>query len=160
MSKPVKIGVVGVATVSLRGLVPHLVEPDLKDRVVLTALCDPAADRASGAAARFGVPQAFTSYDEFLGNADVDAITLATPIGLHYEQGRAALLAGQHVHFNKTMTVTTAEATELIDLAERLNLRIRGLAGRNAQAAQQSHQGHDCRRPSGYPGVGNLRRRL
>ena len=124
MSKPVKIGVVGVGTVSLRGLVPHLVEPDLKDRVVLTALCDPAADRASGAAARFGVPQAFTSYDEFLANADVDAITLATPIGLHYEQGRAALLAGKHVHFNKTMTVTTAEATELIDLAERLNLRI------------------------------------
>ena len=121
MSRPVKIGVVGVGTVSLRGLIPHLVDPDLRDRVVLTALCDPVETRLSSAAAQFDVPQTFKSYDQFLRNADVDAITLATPIGLHYQQGRAALLAGKHVHFNKTMTVTTAEATELIDIARQLD---------------------------------------
>ncbi|TIP38026.1 MAG: Gfo/Idh/MocA family oxidoreductase, partial [Mesorhizobium sp.] len=116
MVNPLKFGVVGVGTVSLRGLIPHLVQDDVRDRVVLTALCDPVVDRVETAAHQYAIDQAFTSYDEFLERSDVDAITIATPIGLHYEQGKKALLAGKHVHFNKTMTVTTAEATELINL--------------------------------------------
>ena len=47
-----------------------------------------------------------------------------TPIGLHYQQGRQALLAGKHIHFNKTMTTTVAEATELIELAGARGLKI------------------------------------
>jgi predicted dehydrogenase len=39
----------------------------------------------------------------------VDAATLCTPIGLHYEQGLAAIRAGKHVHFNKTMCTTADE---------------------------------------------------
>jgi len=124
MGRPLKFGVVGVGTVSLRGLIPHLVHEDLRERVELTALCDPVVDRVESAAHRFGVTQAFTSYDDFLERSGVDAITLATPIGIHYEQGKKALLAGKHVHFNKTMTVTTAEATELIELARQRNLRL------------------------------------
>lgn len=124
MSRPVKIGVVGVGTVSLRGVIPHLVQEDMKDRVVVTALCDPVEARARAAAERFGIPAVFSDYDEMLRNGDIDAVTIATPIGIHYEQGKAALEAGKHIHFNKTMTVTTAEATELIELAERQNLKI------------------------------------
>ena len=48
----------------------------------------------------------------------MDAIIVCSPIGLHYEQGLAAIRAGKHIHFNKTMTVTTAEATHLIDEAK------------------------------------------
>jgi predicted dehydrogenase len=51
-------------------------------------------------------------------------VTIASPIGLHYEQGRAALAAGKHIHFNKTMTTTAAEATDLIETARARNLRI------------------------------------
>jgi predicted dehydrogenase len=121
---PVKIGLVGVGTVSLRGLIPHLVQEDIGDRVQLTALCDTVSDRLTAAAKKYGVRQAFTSYSEFLEKADVDALTIASPIGIHYEQGKAALLAGKHVHFNKTMTVTLGEATELIDIARERNLRL------------------------------------
>jgi predicted dehydrogenase len=49
---------------------------------------------------------------------------MTSPIGLHYEQGRQALVAGKHVHFNKTMTTTLAEASELIELARANNLKI------------------------------------
>ncbi len=124
MQEPVKIGIAGVGAVSLRGLIAHLVEPDIRDRVELTALCDPVTDRVEGAAHTYGVPQAFASYEDFLAQSGVDAVCLATPIGMHFQQGKAALLAGKHVHFNKTMTVTTAEASELIDLAAERGLRI------------------------------------
>ncbi len=80
--------------------------------------------RAAAAAEKFGVARAFTSYEELLADGDVDAVTIATPIGLHYEQGRQALLAGKHIHFNKSMTTTVAEATELIELARERGLLI------------------------------------
>ena len=88
----------------------------------MTAVCDPVEGRAARAAEEFGIPHGFTAYDDLLG--EVDAVTIATPIGLHYEQGRQALEAGKHVHFNKTMATTAAEATELIELAWERDLRI------------------------------------
>lgn len=124
MGDQVRIGVVGAGSISVRGILPHLAQPDLADRVALAAVCDPVPGRASAAAEKFGVAQAFTSYEELLAAGDVDAVTIASPIGLHYEQGNLALEAGKHVHFNKTMTITVAEATELIDLAAERQLRI------------------------------------
>ena len=88
----------------------------------MTAVCDPVEGRAARAAEEFGIPHGFTAYDDLLG--EVDAVTIATPIGLHYEQGRQALEAGKHVHFNKTMATTAAEATDLIELARARDLRI------------------------------------
>jgi predicted dehydrogenase len=90
----------------------------------LQAICDPVEQRAELAATRWGVRRAFTSYEDLLADGDVDAITIASPIGLHYEQGRQALEAGKHVHFNKTMTTTVAEATALIELAQANGLKI------------------------------------
>jgi predicted dehydrogenase len=101
---------------------PHLSLPDVTNRVVLSAVCDPAPGRADAAAEKFSSPHAYTDYATFLRDSDVDAITLATPIGMHYEQGKQAILAGKHVHFNKSMTTTLAEANELIALAKAHNV--------------------------------------
>ena len=124
MADFVRLGVVGAGSISLRGIMPHLSQPDVQDRVRLSAVCDPVAGRAEAAAERFAVPRAFTEYEELLARDDVDAVTIASPIGLHYEQGKQALEAGKHVHFNKTMAITAAQATELIELASVNDLRI------------------------------------
>ena len=118
------MGVVGAGTISQRGILPHLSQDDVQDRVVLQAICDPVPGRAEASAAKFGITHAFTDYEDLLANGDVDAVTIASPIGLHYEQGKQALEAGKHIHFSKTMTTTVAEADELIALANSRNLRI------------------------------------
>ena len=115
---------VGVGTLSQRGILPHLSQPDVADRVTLVALADPVVVRAREAATRYGVPAAFGSLDEMLADGGVDAVTIVSPIGLHFEHARAALTAGVHVHLNKTMTTTVAEADELIALAAANGLRI------------------------------------
>ena len=120
----IRVGVVGAGSVAQRGILPHLSQPDLANRLALTAICDPAPGRAHAAAEKFSIPQQFTDYADFLANAAVDVISLATPIGMHYAQGKAAILAGKHVHFNKTMTTTSAQATELIDLAAARGVKI------------------------------------
>jgi predicted dehydrogenase len=118
------MGVVGAGTIAQRGILPHLSQADVQDRVKLQAICDPVPGRAQASADTFGIPFASTTYEELLANGDVTAVTLCSPIGLHYEQGMLALEAGKHVHFNKTMTTTAAEATELIELATAKDLRI------------------------------------
>src|SRR4029079_17285579 len=103
----------------VRGILPHLSQDDLKDRVRLAAVCDPVPGRADAGAAKFHVDRPFVDYADLLAKGDVDAVSIASPIGLHYQQGRQALEAGKHIHFNKTMTTTTAEATELSELSRR-----------------------------------------
>ncbi|REF36998.1 Gfo/Idh/MocA family protein [Thermasporomyces composti] len=124
MTEPLRIGVVGAGTLVQRGILPHLSQEDVHDRVRPQAVCDPVPGRAAEVAARFGVPRAYESYEELLEHGDVDIVTIASPIGLHYEQCRMALDAGKHVHVNKTMTTTVAEATDLIERARDRGLKI------------------------------------
>jgi predicted dehydrogenase len=112
------IGVVGAGSIAIRGALAHLSLEDVQDRVFLAAVCDPVPGRAAAAARRFGVARAHERYEDLLEDPAVDAVTLCTPIGLHYEQGLQAIEAGKHVHFNKTMTTTAAAATDLIERAE------------------------------------------
>jgi predicted dehydrogenase len=124
MSITIRLGLVGAGAIAQRGILPHLSQEDVRDRVILQAVCDPVEGRAEAAAHKFGVRRAFTSYDDLLAAGDVDAVTLASPIGLHYEQGRRAIEAGKHVHFNKSMTTTVAEADDVITLARTRNVKL------------------------------------
>jgi predicted dehydrogenase len=123
-AEPLRIGVVGVGALALRGILPHLTQHDVSDRVVVAALCDPVEERARGAAEQFEVPKVFTSIEEMVGGGDVDAVTIASPIGLHFEHCRLALEAEKHVHVCKTLSTTVAEADELIALARDRDLRL------------------------------------
>lgn len=118
------IGVIGAGSIGVRGALAHLCLPDVADRVHLAAVSDPVPGRAQAAAAKYGVARAYESTDALLADDAVDAVILCSPIGLHYEQGLAAIRAGKHVHFNKTMTVTAAEATQIIVEAQVRGVRI------------------------------------
>ena len=119
----VRLGIVGAGTIALRVL-RHLVQPDVAERVSLTAICDPFADRARAAAGKFGIARWFNSYQELLACDELDAVTIASPINFHFEQVRAAVLASKHVHCNKPMATSVSEAKELTKLARERNLRL------------------------------------
>ena len=63
-------------------------------------------------------------FEEMLNGADLDAMVIATPVGLHYEMARASLSAGKHVFIEKPMARTEAEAEELVAFAEHQGLVI------------------------------------
>ncbi|WP_255484172.1 Gfo/Idh/MocA family oxidoreductase [Granulicella sp. 5B5] len=60
-----------------------------------------------------------SSIDEAINSPDIDLIVVGTPNDSHVEYGRAALKAGKHVVIDKPLAPTSAECTELIDLAAR-----------------------------------------
>jgi predicted dehydrogenase len=122
--RPMRFGVIGVGALALRGILPHLTQDDVQDRLRVQALCDPVVERAAAAAERFGVPSTYGSVEELLDDDAVDAVTVVSPIGLHFEHCRLALEAGKHVHANKTMCTTVAEADRLIELVANRGLRL------------------------------------
>ncbi len=124
MADKVGIGVVGAGSIGVRGALMHLCLPDVADKISLAAVCDPSPGRAAAAAERFGVQSAYESYDDLLADPNVHAITLGTPIGLHFNQGMAAIRAGKHIHFNKTMTTTAEEAKTLIAAAKESGVKL------------------------------------
>ncbi|RLI24053.1 gfo/Idh/MocA family oxidoreductase [Candidatus Bathyarchaeota archaeon] len=124
MTGRVKIAVVGCGSVSQRGILPHLSQPDIRDKVELTAVVDIVEERAKACKKRFGAREYYTDYDEMLRKADVDAVVIATPIPLHFEQAIKAIEAGKHVHLNKTMTTTLQEANKLIEARDRAGVKV------------------------------------
>ncbi len=62
--------------------------------------------------------------EELTSSPNIDAIAVVTPVWTHYELAKAALENGKHVFVEKPLTSNSAQAEELINLAERKNLKI------------------------------------
>ena len=124
MTEALGMGVVGAGAIGNRAALMHLSKADVQGRVRLAAVCDPVPGRAQAAAEKFGVPAHYLTYEELLADPHVDLVTICTPIGLHFEQGMQAIEAGKHIHFNKTMTTTTAEADQIISAAAKKGVKI------------------------------------
>ncbi len=64
------------------------------------------------------------NWEELVTRSDIDvAIISATPETLHYPMAKAALEAGKHVLLEKPIALRLEEADELIEIAERNNLK-------------------------------------
>lgn len=122
--KIVGLGVVGCGAIAIRAAFEHFKLGDVDDKIRIVACCDPVPGRAKAAAEKYNIPRYYESYEELLEDSNVDAVTLCSPIGFHYEQGMQALRAGKHVHFNKTMATEVWEADDLINLAKEKKLHI------------------------------------
>jgi predicted dehydrogenase len=67
----------------------------------------------------FAIPRQVTDWRELVGDADIDAVVVATPNSLHAEQTIAFLEAGQHVMLEKPMAMDLAETDAIVAAAER-----------------------------------------
>jgi UDP-N-acetyl-2-amino-2-deoxyglucuronate dehydrogenase len=81
--------------------------------LTLSAVCDVDAERARQAGEQQSVPW-FRSYEEMLAHAPCEVVVVATPSGLHPEQGIMAARAGKHVIVEKPMAIALSAADELV----------------------------------------------
>jgi predicted dehydrogenase len=61
---------------------------------------------------------------DILESADIDVVAVITPTWSHYDLTKTALLNGKHVFVEKPFTWTSAQAEELIEIAENRHLKI------------------------------------
>ncbi|MFC3884337.1 oxidoreductase [Bacillus songklensis] len=73
---------------------------------------------------RYPYVEVVTSYDELLGDDELDLIIITTPNELHYPMVKSAVLAKKHVIIEKPFTVTYEEAKELTHLAREQGVKL------------------------------------
>jgi len=93
------------------------------DGLELVAVCDADPLRAEQAATERGVT-CFTSYEKMLKDAKADLITIATPSGLHADQGVAAAQAGKHVVMEKPMAISLTGADALVQACDKAGVQL------------------------------------
>ena len=84
----------------------------------LEFVCDADDGRLAQEGTKYPEAEATTQFDRVIGS-DVKAVVLTTPAPLHFPMAREALEAGKHVFVEKPMTMSSAQAEELVDLAEK-----------------------------------------
>ena len=95
------------------------------DNVRVTAVSDKRKERLDFVARQFpAIKTLTTDAEQVLHSPEVDAIVIATPVSTHFSLGMEALENGKHLLIEKPFTATTEQAEQLIETAERKNLRL------------------------------------
>jgi predicted dehydrogenase len=89
----------------------------------LYGLCDSSAERLEKIGREYPVAKRFAEYSAVLGDSQVHAVVICTPVASHFELAAAALRAGKHVLVEKPLAKTADQCRQLIALS-----RDRGLA--------------------------------
>jgi predicted dehydrogenase len=79
----------------------------------MVAVCSRDQAKADQAAAQFGIPRAYGSYEAMLDDPDVDAVYIPLPNHLHKPWTAAAAARGKHVLCEKPLGLNAAEAEEM-----------------------------------------------
>ncbi len=90
----------------------------------VVAVCDRNPVALARVLGRHAGVRVTTDADELVTDPEIDAVAIVTPVSYHYELAKKALENGKHVFVEKPFTATSAQAEELIELAERQNLLI------------------------------------
>jgi len=119
MNETLRMGVIGAGWFASRR---HLPDIQAHPELTLASLCRRDTSALARLAERFAPEQTYTDWEEMLDRSQLDAVLIATPHSLHYEQARAALERGIHVLLEKPMAVRAEEARELRELAVKKGL--------------------------------------
>jgi predicted dehydrogenase len=88
------------------------------------SVCDKNSTVLKRASRQYPAIQMTTDFSEVLSSPQIDAVAIVTPVWTHFALAKAALENGKHVFLEKPLTSTTEQAEELIELAERKNLKL------------------------------------
>ena len=111
----VRWGFIGAGGIATGALGPAIVNAR---NARLHAVAARDVTRAQALADRFGGAVAYGSYDELLGDADVDAVYISLSNDNHKPWSLAALAAGKHVLCEKPLGMNAAEVQEMTAAAE------------------------------------------
>ncbi len=94
------------------------------DSAQVVAICDKSESALRRANQAFPEVRVTQDCSDLLSAPDIDAIAVITPVWTHFELAKSALNNGKHVFVEKPFTSTSAQAEQLINLAEQKNLQI------------------------------------
>ena len=115
----------------------HLDALALIDGVEVSSVIGRRMEPTQALADKYGIAHAGTDLAEALAMPDIEAVVLATPTGMHAEQGLAAMDAGKHVLIEIPMADSLADSEALV--AKQKETGLVGMAG-HVRRFNPSHQ--------------------
>jgi predicted dehydrogenase len=119
--KPVRWGVLGVAGIFMKNVLPPLLRCD---SVEVAGLASRSEDKARRAAQAFGIEKAYGSYEELLADRDIEAVYIPLPNHLHAEWIRKAADAGKHILCEKPLALDAEQAAASVEYASKRGVRL------------------------------------
>src|SRR5271155_551860 len=116
----VKWGVLGVASIARRKVIPGMQAGELSE---IAGIASRDLGRARGAAETFGIARAYGSYEELLGDTEIEAIYNPLPNDLHVPWSIKAMEAGKHVLCEKPVGLNVAEVRKLMEARDRTGMK-------------------------------------
>jgi len=118
--KALSIGVIGYGYWG-----PNIVRNfHLQEHSRVSMVCDRRMDALTKVTKSYPEIGVTTDVQDVLLSPSIDVVAVVTPVWTHFELAKAALESGKHVFVEKPFTSTSEQAEELINLAERKNLKI------------------------------------
>ena len=114
-----KVGVIGLGYWGPNLVRNFLAHKDVKKVVA----CDISENRLQLIKEKFPAAELTTDCQSVI-NSDTDIIVISTPVDTHYKLAKKALESGKHIWVEKPFTSTSNEAEELIEIADKRNLKI------------------------------------
>ena len=121
MNQRVRWGVLGVASIAVRKVIPGMQKGQLSE---VAAIASRDLQKAKRAAQELGIAKAYGSYEELLADREIEAIYNPLPNHLHVPWSIKAAEAGKHVLCEKPIALNAAEVVELIKVRERTGVKI------------------------------------
>ncbi len=112
-----RAGTIGAAVIGTGFIGAVHIEALRRLGVRLTGVLGSSAARGAERAAALGVGRAYGGLDELLADPAVDVVHVTSPNVAHYPQVRAILAAGKHVICEKPLAMTSAQSSEMVELA-------------------------------------------
>lgn len=108
-------GVIGAGGIADTRTIPGILEAENAELIAVTARTQ---ERAEQLRQKHGAKRAYTSDEELLADPEVDAVYIATPVELHYQQAKCAAEAGKHILMEKPLTVNVSEAESIVSFCK------------------------------------------
>jgi predicted dehydrogenase len=113
-ARPLRVGVIGVGNIAR-----NHVEGYRAAGVEVVAIADTVPQTLARRAREWGVEHAFADHRELLALPGLDAVSVCTPNAAHHDATLAAAAAGVHVLCEKPVSLSLAEADEMIEACRR-----------------------------------------
>lgn len=121
MSNKVRWGILSTAAIGVKKAIPGMQKGDW---VEVAAIASRDLRKAEDAARTLGIPKAYGSYEELLADPQIEVIYNPLPNQLHVPWSIRAAEAGKHVLCEKPLSLTVAEARDLLAVRDRTGVKI------------------------------------
>lgn len=119
--KKLRWGVIGAGGIADRRTIPGMMKANNAE---LIAVMEINMELAEKLRVKWNAKRAYDNEADLLADPEIDAVYIASPVGLHAKQAKMAADAGKHILIEKPLAMTSEEGQEVIDYCEKKGVKI------------------------------------